>query len=534
VNVASVRAAGGADKGAGYDVIVVGAGPTGLMLAAELRLAGVRPLVIERRPRLQEVERANGVGGHILDLLAYRGLMERLEAVSTQRRPPAPRFPFGTLEVDLTDMREPPLRGVAVPQRVLERMLDERVHELGGEVRRGHELTGLSQDAGGVTAQVRGPEGGAPYQERARFAVGCDGPRSRVRELAGIAFPGTTYAEVNRLAHAVLAVDELDDGALLVPGLGPVRPGFTRTERGVFAFGRRSAGGYMIQTTEAEPADVDDADSPLTVAELGDSIRRVLGADLPIAAVTRLTRYGFQARQVERYRHGAILVAGDAAHAFPATGVGLNVGMSDAVDLAWKLGAEIGGWAPDQLLDSYHVERHYAGARAMLATQAQAALRRGEDDAAQALRQVLQELLLDEPAARRIGALIAGADLRYPTTGPGAHPLTGTCLPSLRIHTGPDGERPAGLPGLAGTSGLLAAARPVLLVLSGRPELLKTIQGWADRVDVHTAKADELPADALLIRPDAYVAWAAEPGQPQEMAAAGLREALLTWFGKPA
>jgi 2-polyprenyl-6-methoxyphenol hydroxylase-like FAD-dependent oxidoreductase len=528
MNVAGVREVEGADGAAGYDVIVVGAGPAGLMLAAELRLAGVRPLVIERRPRLQEVEKANGIGGHILDLLAYRGLMERLEAVSTQRRQPAPRFPFGTLQVDLANMPEPPLRGVSVPQRVLERMLDERVHELGGEVRRGHELIGLSDDAGGVTAQVRGPEGGAPYQARARFVVGCDGPRSRVRELAGIAFPGTTYAEVNRVAHVVLAVEELEDGALRVPGLGPVRPGFTRTDRGVFAFGRRSAGGYMIQTTEAEPADVDDADSPLTAAELGDSIRRVLGADLPIASATRLTRYGFQARQVGQYRHGRILVAGDAAHVFPATGVGLNVGMTDAVDLAWKLGAEIRGWAPEQLLDTYHVERHYAGARTMLQTQAQVALRRGGDDAAEALRRVLQELLLDEPAARRIGALIAGADLRYPTTGPGAHPLTGTRLPNLRIRTGRDGEGSAGIPGL------LEAARPVLLVLTDRPELLKTAEGWADRVDARTAEADEPPADALLIRPDAYVAWAAEAGQSQDTAVAGLREALITWFGKPA
>jgi 2-polyprenyl-6-methoxyphenol hydroxylase-like FAD-dependent oxidoreductase len=189
MNVSGVRDAVGADGAVDHDVIVVGAGPTGLMLAAELRLAGVRPLVIERRPRLQEVEKANGIGGHILDLLAYRGLMERLEAVSTQRRQPAPRFPFGTLQVDLSNMPEPPLRGVSVPQRVLERMLDERVRELGGEVRRGHELVALSTDADGVIAQVRGPEGETPYRARARFVVGCDGPRSRVRELAGIAFP---------------------------------------------------------------------------------------------------------------------------------------------------------------------------------------------------------------------------------------------------------------------------------------------------------------------------------------------------------
>jgi hypothetical protein len=268
------------------------------------------------------------------------------------------------------------------------------------------DVEGADGDADGVTAQVRGPEGGAPYKARARFVVGCDGPRSRVRELAGIAFPGTTYAEVNRLAHAVLAVEELEDGALRVPGLGPVRPGFTRTERGVFAFGRRSAGGYMIQTTEAEPSDVDDADSPLTLPEFGDSIRRVLGGP------------------ADRLRHqaDALRLPGPPGRAVPPR---QDPGRR-------RSGARVPGHRRGS--ERRHVRRGRPGLE-MLQTQAQVALRRGGDDAAQALRGVLQELLLDEPAARRIGALIAGADLRYPTSGPDAHRLTGTCLPNLRIRT---------------------------------------------------------------------------------------------------
>ena len=193
--------------------------------------------------------------------------------------------------------------------------------------------------------------------------------------------------------HRAGSVTGLENGDLDVPGLGTVRPGFTRTERGVFAFGQLSSGALMIQTTEDEATAVDD-DAPMTLAELQDSIRRVLGAALPLGEVTRLSRYGFQARQAERYRAGRILLAGDAAHQFPATGIGINVGMLDAVNLGWKLAAALDGWAPAGLLNSYHDERHFAGARAMLQTQAQVALRRGQDSAAEALRELFLELTI--------------------------------------------------------------------------------------------------------------------------------------------
>jgi 2-polyprenyl-6-methoxyphenol hydroxylase-like FAD-dependent oxidoreductase len=512
------------------DVIIVGAGPTGLMLAAELCLAGAQPLVLERRPRLRDTAKANGLGGHILDLLAYRGLMERLEAASYRRGDPARRYPFGTVQLDLTHVADPPLRGISLPQAKLERVLDERAGELGAEIRRGHEVTGLSQDDAVVRAVAAGPEG--PYRVSARFLVGCDGPRSRVRGLAGIPFPGTTYAEVNRLAHVTLteSVTQLDNGDLDVPGLGRVQPGFTRTDRGVFALGRRTVGELMIQTTEPEPADVDDDDAPMTLAEFQDSIRRVLGAELPIAAATRLSRYGFQARQAEQYRHGRILLAGDAAHVFPSTGVGLNLGMTDAINLGWKLAADLRGRAPASVLDTYHSERHYAGARTMMQTQAQMALRRGQDAAAQALRDVFEELLADEQPARRLGALIAGSDLRYPMPGAGHHPLAGTFAPDLTVRT----ER-----GATTVAQLMHTGRPVLLDLAGRPDLREIAGHWHDRVDIRAASApsaasaDDRPADALLIRPDARVAWAAATDEPAATAAPALRDALSRWFGAP-
>ena len=493
------------------------------MLAGELGLAGVRPLVVERQPRLRETPKANGFNGQIVELVRYRGLLDRVEGASGRPVGPAPAAPFGGVHLDFSHLADPPIWAVHLPQPRLERLLDEHARELGAEIRRGHAVAGVSQDGATVTADVRGPDG--PGRVTARYLVGCDGARSRVRDTAGIPFPGTTYPEVNRLAQATVpdSVTRLDNGDLDVPGLGRISAGFTRTDRGLFGFGSLTSGVLLLQTTEDEPAGIDD-DVPMTLTEFRDSIRRVLGGDLPLGDVTRLSRYGFAARQAQRYRDGRILLAGDAAHQFPATGIGINFGMLDAVNLAWKLAAVIGGWAPAGLLDSYHDERHFAGARALLQTQAQVALRRGQDPAAQALRELFLELAADEQPLRRLGALIAGRDIRYPVPGPGQHPLTGTFAPDLTLRTGP---------GATSVAELMHPARPVLLDLADRPDLRETARDWRHRVDIHTAETDHRPADALLIRPDAHIAWAATTGEPAGTAAPALREALCRWFGGP-
>ena len=243
------------------DVIVVGAGPTGLMLAAELCLAGVRPLVLERRPRPGETPKASGFNGQIVELLRYRGLLDRIEAASARPVDAARGAPFGGLELDFSHLTDPPLRVVHLPQPQLERLLGEHADELGASIRGGHEVVAVSQDNAAVTAAVRGPDG--PYEVTARYLVGCDGAHSKVRDGAGIPFPGTTYAEVNRLAQAAVpgSVTQLDNGDLDVPGLGRIQPGFTRTDHGVFAFGRLASGALLIQTTEDEPGG-SDTDAP--------------------------------------------------------------------------------------------------------------------------------------------------------------------------------------------------------------------------------------------------------------------------------
>src|SRR5207247_5124533 len=224
----------------------------------------------------------------------------------------------------------------------------------------------------------------------------------------------------------------LGNGDIDVAGVGRISFGFTRTERGEFALGSTTPELMGLFTSEEESVDYDD-DEPMTVTELRDSIRRVLGVDLPLGEPTRLTRFTFHARQVERYRDGRILMAGDAAHLFPSPGVALGAGLLDGVNLGWKLAADI--QSPAGLLDTYHDERHLAAARNMLHAQAQVAIRRGHDAAAVALRELFQELLVDEQPLRRIGALMAGSDVRYPFSGHDHHALIGTFAPDLPLHT---------------------------------------------------------------------------------------------------
>jgi 2-polyprenyl-6-methoxyphenol hydroxylase-like FAD-dependent oxidoreductase len=507
-------------NGESHEAIVAGAGPIGLLLARELRLGGVRTLVLERHPHVRDTPKAGGLAGQIIEFLRYRGLWERFEAAGTKPAPPL-RLPFGGLHVDFSHLAVSPIELLVLPQPQLERLLDELAGELGAEIRRGHELIGLRQDGATVNADVRAPDGA--YSVSARYLVGCDGAYSRVRDLAGIQFPGITYPQVNRLAQVAMPADAMlhENGDVQFAGFGRVPFGFTTMERGLFALASTRPGRLGLFTSEDETADYND-DEPMTLDELGNSIRRVLGFDIPLGEATRLTRFTFHARQAERYREGRILLAGDAAHLFPAPGVALNAGMMDAANLGWKIAAAVHGWSPPDLLDTYDRERRFASDRTMLQTQAQVAIRRGHDAASEALRKLLQELFADEQAARRIGACIAGTGIRYPQSKPNQHALCGTFAPDLTLHTSA---------GITSIGGLMRAGRPILVDLAGRHDLGDAAEDWLDRIDVHVAETDDRPADALLIRPDAHIAWAAAIGEPAEDAVPALHGALATWFG---
>ena len=484
------------------DAVIVGAGPTGLMLACELHLAGVRPIVLERLAEPTGLSKALALVGRSVDTLDYRGLLGRFQARAAVAVPNAAHFAL--IPLDLQKVRNLGLRGLFIQQAATEEVLNEYARELGVEIRRGHELTTLHQDAEGVNVQVNGPQGHS--QLRARFVVGCDGGASAVRKQAGIDFPGIPPTFLLRLGDVTLEAD------VTPPDLPDVRVP-------VIPLG---SGFYRVITTEPYPADL-DRDAPMTLDELRASIRQVNGRDLPISGTRWMSRFTDASRQAAQYRAGHVLLAGDAAHIhLPAGGPGLNTGLQDAVNLGWKLAAEIRGWAPPALLDTYHTERHAEGERVLMHTRAQGALMgSGADGRVAALREVLGQLLQYEQPLRHLINLMYALDTRYDTGTADPHPLAGRWAPDLALTT------PAGASSIAE---LLHPARGVLLDLTEGGTFARNGHGWKDRVDIVTAHCTAPPAAALLIRPDGYVAWAASPDTPGND---GLRQALTAWFGTP-
>lgn len=493
----------GSRENVDHVVLVVGAGPTGLMLAGELALAGVDVAVVERRASPDLIgARAGGLHARTIEVLDQRGIADRFLAQGRVAQVAG----FAQIRLDISDFPTRHPYGLTLWQNEIERILADWVDELAVPVYRGCEVRDIAQDRAGVDVELAGAQ-----RLRAHYLVGCDGGRSAIRKAAGIAFPGWDPTTSYLIAEVEMTFETSE----------PPMWGIRHDALGVHSLSTSEDGGPVrVMVTERHFGPTGEP----TMRDLSEALIAVYGTDYGIHSPIWISRFTDVARQAAGYRDGRVLLAGDAAHVHhPVGGQGLNTGVQDAVNLGWKLGQVVNETSPDSLLDTYHAERHPVAARVLRNSIAQMALLR-PDDRTKALRDTVSELLRMDAPRKQFAAMMSGLDIRY-DLGQG-HPLLGRRMPDLDLITARGPLR---------VFALLHDARPVLLSLG---DAGVDISAWGNRIRSIATECVgewELPAigpipapGAVLIRPDGHVAWAGDPADSK------LRDALTAWFGPPA
>jgi 2-polyprenyl-6-methoxyphenol hydroxylase-like FAD-dependent oxidoreductase len=496
------------------DVVIVGAGPTGLMLAVELVLGDAKVVVLERLTEPDQTIKAGGIGALAAEALERRGMGPAIEAEeravtdamaamaklsgSLSGPPPWQKIGghfAGLFLIDQTRQREPERRLRGVRQQALERMLEERALELGIEVRRGWEVSDFSEDPDGIT--VKGRNASEAFSLRGAFLVGCDGGRSTIRKRAGFDFPGT---DPTLTGHQ--AIVELDHPERLLP------LGWRRTPKGMLAYGP-GPGRVFTAEFDGPPA---DRDTPITIEEVQTSLRNVSGADVTVTAMQSATRFTDNARQASTYRKGRVLLVGDAAHVHsPFGGQGPNLGLLDAVNLGWKLAAVVRGTLPETLLDTYIRERHPVAARVLANTRAQVALMR-PDVLTTELREIVAALMKTDDGNRFFGEMMSSIRTRYELGD--EHPFVGTLCGNLTLRV--SGKE----------------LKLFTLMQDGNALLIDGTGGAASAIakrwaaQVSCVQVED--RTTILVRPDACIAWVGDGSNHD-----GLESALERWLGKP-
>jgi 2-polyprenyl-6-methoxyphenol hydroxylase-like FAD-dependent oxidoreductase len=472
-----------------YDVIIAGCGPTGATLAAELRLHDVRVLVLEKETEPASPVRVVSLHVRSLELMAMRGLLDRL--LERGRRRPVGGVFAGIPTPPPQDLDTAYAYLLGIPQPVIEQLLEAHAIELGARVQRGGVVVGLEQDDQGVTVELSDGQ-----RLRSRYLVGCDGARSTVRTLLGVGFPGEPSRSDTLMGEMRVGAPP-EEVAARVAEVRETHPRLSLRPAGT-----------GLYTVVVPAAGVSDRAEPPTLEDFRGRLRSVAGTDFGVHSPGWMSRFGDATRLVEHYRVGRVLLAGDAAHIHPpAGGQGLNLGVQDAFNLGWKLAAQVRGWAPESLLDTYQSERRPVAAAVLDNTRAQSTLV-STDPGPQAVRRLLTELMDIDAVNRYLVEKITAIDIRYDLgEGPA---LLGRRLPDLDVGPGR-------------LYGLLGSGRGLLIDRTGR----LTVGGWSDRVDHLADPTAALDVPGLLLRPDGYVAWIGDDQQD-------LDDHLSRWFGRPA